>query len=231
MGVALVRILISVMVSSGCWLGCKPVFAATSAGEYRALGLSYRASERYSEAIAALKKSVEIEPRNLSGRVLLGWTQHLAGQEEAATWSLLQALYLEPVSVPALNALGIVYLVSGQLNAAVFVHTWAAILEPENEIPYYNLSLAFHRLQSYDLAISTAKKAAVLEPYNPHPIVALAIAHWDKGDRTLAKQVYGKARNLDSRYSNLNFLVYLRKAGFSSDQIRTTERILSASNQ
>ena len=206
------------------------VFAATSANEYRALGLSYRDSGRYPKAIAALKKSVELDPHNSSGRVLLGWTQHLAGQENAATWSLLQALYLKPVTVPALNALGIVYLVSGQLNAAVFVHTWAAILEPKNEIPYYNLALAFHRLRSYDLAIATAKKAAALEPSNPHPIVALALAHWDKGDRALAKQVYRRARDLDSRYRNPGFLVNLQKAGFSSEQIQITEKMLSASN-
>lgn len=210
--------------------GSERVVAASSANEYRALGLSYRSSERYPEAIAALKKSVELEPRNASGRVLLGWTQHLAGQGEAATWSLLQALYTQPVSVPALNALGIVYLVSGQLNAAVIVHTWAAVLEPKNEIPYYNLSLALHRLRSYGLAIATAKKAAALEPSNPHPVVALAIAHWDKGDHTFARQIYYRAQNLDSRYTNPAFLIELQKAGFSFNQIKTVERILSASN-
>lgn len=231
MRVATVRnVLIAVLVSSGCLLEYKPVFAATSASEYRALGLSYRASERYSAAIAALKKSVELEPQNLSGRVMLGWTQHLAGQEDAAVSSLLQVLYRDPVSVPALNALGIVYLVSGELTPAVVVHTWAAVLEPENEIAYYNLSLAFHRLRLYGLAIATAKKSAVLEPANPHPIVALAISHWDNGERKSAVQAYRKALNLDSRYSDRAFLVYLQKAGFSSDQIRTTARILSASN-
>lgn len=229
MRIVIRNILVAVLVSTGCLLGVKPVFAATSASEYRALGLDYRASERYSEAIAALKKSVELDPQNISGRVMLGWTQHLAGQEDAAVWSLLQALYRQPVSVPALNALGIVYLVSGELTPAVVVHTWAAILEPENEIAYYNLSLALVRLRLYGLAIATANKAAALEPTNPHPLVALAIAHWVMGDRTLAKLAYGKARNLDSRYSDRAFLVHLRKAGFSSDQILTTERILSAS--
>lgn len=230
MRVAIVRnILIAVLVSTGCLLEFKPVFAANSASEYRALGLDYRASERYSEAIAALKKSVELDPQNLSGWVMLGWTQHLAGQEDAAVLSLLQALSRPPVSVPALNALGIVYLVSGELTAAVVVHTWAAILKPENEIAYYNLSLAFQRLRLYGLAIATANKSAALEPTNPHPLVALAIAHWVMGDRHLAKLAYDKARNLDSRYSDRSFLVYLQKAGFSSEQIRTTERILSAS--
>lgn len=208
--------------------GPERVVAATSADKYRTLGLSYRSSERYAEAIAALKKSVELEPRNSSGWVLLGWTQHLAGQEDAATWSLLQALYQQPVTVPALNALGIVYLVSGQLNAAVLVHTWAAILEPKNEIPYYNLSLAFHRLRSYDLAIATARKAAMLEPSNPHPVVAEAIAYWGKDEQALAKQVYTRAQRLDLRYRDPAFLVNLRKAGFSTDQIQTTEKILFA---
>ena len=237
MGAANVRnIFISILVSTGCLLEFKPVFAA-SASEYRTLGLSYRASERYLEAIAALKKSVLLEPQNLSGRVMLGWTQHLAGQEDAAASSLIQALYQDPVSVPALNALGIVYLVSGELNAAVVVHTWAAILKPENEIAYYNLSLAFHRLQLYDLAIATANKAVALERTNPHPLVALAIAHWDSSNvlkggvsthRTAAQQAYRQALNLDFRYRDRAFLKELQKAGFSSEQIKTTERILSA---
>lgn len=229
-GATVRNILIAVMVSTGCLLEFKPVFAATSASEYRALGLSYRASKRYSEAIAALKKSVELEPQNRAGWVMLGWTQHLAGQEDAAGASLLQALYQDPVSVPALNALGIVYLVSGELTAAVVVHTWAASLDPENEIAYYNLSLAFHRLQVYGLAIATAKKAAALEPANPHPMVALAIAHWDMRSRTAAQLAYRQALNLDSRYRDRAFLVALKEAGFSPAQIQTAEQVLSASN-
>ena len=233
----LLNIFISVLVSTGCLFEVEPVFAATTASEYRTLGLSYRASERYDDAISALKKSVLLDPQNLSGWVMLGWTQHLAGQEGAAAASLLQALYQDPVLVPALNALGIVYLVSGELTGAVVVHTWAAILKPENEIAYYNLSLAFHRLQLYGLAIATAKKAVALEKANPHPLVALAIAHWDSTNdprgassthRSAAQQAYRQALNLDFRYRDRAFLTELRKAGFSSEQIKTTEQILSA---
>lgn len=223
------NLLIAVIVSTSCLLEFKPVNAATSASEYRSLGLSYRASERYTEAIAALKKSVELEPQNLSGRVMLGWTQHLAGQENAAAETLLQTIYYDPRNVPALNALGIVYLVSGKLNAAVTVHTWAAMLKPKNEVAYYNLSLAFHRLRLYNLAIPAAKKAAVLEPNNPHPLVAEAISHWDMGDKKSAQIAYLKAQNLDARYSDHSFLSHLKKAGFSSGQIKISERILSAS--
>jgi len=217
--------------------GCsKPVFAVTSASQYRAsqyreLGLSYQQQERYSLAIRAMKKSVELDPGNMIGRVNLGWAQHLVGQENAAESSLLQAVYRDPFSIPALNALGIVYLVNGNLASAVVVHTWAATLKPNDEIAYYNLSLAFHRLRQYDSAISTASRAATLEPHNPHPLVARAIAYWDKGEHHSALGTYRKALNLDSRYSDHAFLAYLKKAGFSYDQIRTTERILSAANE
>lgn len=223
------NILITVTVSTGCLLQFKPVIAATSASEYRSLGLSYRASERYSEAIAALKKAVELEPQNLSGRVMLGWTQHLAGQEEAAAETLLQAIYRDPRHVPAHNALGIVYLVSGELNAAVIIHSWAALLEPKNEIAYYNLSLALHRLQLYNIAIPAAKQAAKLEPNNPHPLVAAAISYWDMGDRNSAKLAYQRARNLDARYGDRSFLAHLQQAGFSLEQIQKTELILANS--
>lgn len=230
MQVAHIRnILVAVIVSTGCLLEFKPAWAATSASEYRSLGLSYRASERYAQAIAALKKSVELEPQNLSGRVMLGWTQHLAGLEDAAIESLLQVLCRDLTEVPALNALGIVYLVSGKLNAAVAVHSWAAFLDAKNEVANFNLSLAFHRLQTYDSAIATAKKAATLEPSNPHPLVALAIAHWDSGDRNQALLAYRKAQNLDFRYSDRAFLTHLKKAGFSNQQIETTQQILSRS--
>ena len=226
MGAAIARHVITVLAASSLSIA-QPV-SAIPASEYRALGLSYRAAAKYPEAIAALQKSVELEPQNLSGRVLLGWTQHLAGQKEAAAESLIQVLYRDPHSIPALNALGIVYLVSGKLNAAVFIHSWAATLEPKNEIAYYNLSLAFERLQSYEPAINTAKRAAQLEPTNPHPLVALSLAYWQSGDRPAALTAYRQAYKLDIRYRDRIFLNHLQQAGFSPEQIETTKQILAA---
>lgn len=205
-----------------------PSLAAKSGGEYRQLGLLYRQQGRFSEAIAAMQKSVELEPKNITGRVNLGWTQHLAGKEKEAALSLWQAIYQEPFFVPAYNALGIVYLVDGNVAAATLIHSWAALLKPDNEIAYFNLSLALHRLQIYNLAIICAERAATLEPNNPHPLVALAIASWDNEDKNAAKQVYTKAIQLDSRYRDRAFLSHLKQAAFSQEQIKITEQVLNA---
>ncbi len=151
------------------------VSAATTASEYRQLGLTYRQKGNFPQAIEAMQKSVQLEPQNIMGRVNLGWTLHLAGKETEAATALWEAIFQQSFFVPAYNALGIVYLVEGNLTAAVMVHAWAAILKPDNEVAYYNLSLALHRLQIYHLAIVYANRAATLEPNNPHPLVASAM--------------------------------------------------------
>jgi tetratricopeptide (TPR) repeat protein len=199
---------------------------AQSASDYRQQGLTLREQERYPEAIAALQKSVDLDPKNLSGRVLLGWTQHKAGQADAAANTLLETFYLNPFEVPTLNALGIVYLVAGKLDLAVATHGWAAILKPNNEIAYYNLSLAFERLGQGDWAVAAAKEAAKLEPTNPHPLIAEAIAHLANGEAAMAQNAYRQAIAIDPRYADSSFLPYLNEAGFSADQIQRSQQVL-----
>jgi Flp pilus assembly protein TadD len=217
-------VIVGVLVSASLLLGTPA--SATSAETYRQQGLSYREQERYPEAIAAFEQAVALDPTNLSGRIVLGWTQHKAKQNAAAAETLLQALQLNPFNVQTLNALGIVYLVEGHLTAAIAAHAWAAILQPDNEIPSYNLSLAFERVRQYNFAIATAQTAARLEPTNPHPFVALAIAHWGNGENAQAQQAYRQALSVDPRYSDAAFLNYLAEAGFSQDQIGRSQTVL-----
>ncbi len=223
--------IITILLSFACLIVNQSAFATKSAGEYRLNGLQYRQQGRYNEAIAAMEKSVELEPENIPGRVNLGWTLHLAGKQEEAATSLWKAIYKKPSFIPAYNALGIVYLVDGNLPAAVLVHTWAAFLQPDNEIAFYNLSLALHQLEIYPLAIKTANRAAKLEPNNPHPLVAAAISYWDSEDKTIAKKVYRQAINLDTRYTKIAFLNHLKKAAFTQKQINTAEKILLLSSK
>jgi len=225
------KIILPILISSfTCFIVNQTALATKSSSEYRLLGLQYRQQGRYDEAIRAMKKSVELEPENVSGRVNLGWTFHLAGNQTEAAKSLAQAIYQKPSFIPAYNALGIVYLVDGNLPASILVHSWAAFLKPDNEIAFYNLSLALHQLEIYPLAIKTANRAAKLEPNNPHPLVAATISYWDNGDKILAQQVYRQAINLDARYTQITFLNHLTKAAFTQEQVNKTKEILSNIN-
>jgi Flp pilus assembly protein TadD len=202
--------------------------AQQQASQFRQQGLADRQAGLFNQAIATLNQSTQLDPTNINGYILLGWTQHLAGDDQNAAKSLWQAILLDQRSVEAFNALGIVYLVRGDLNHAVLSHSWAAILQPDNEIAYYNLALAYQRQQVYDWAIAYAKAAAALEPYNPHPFVALAVCYWERGDRELAIEIYAQALNIDPRYNDPGFLDYLNEAGFSAEQIQSTKTILNA---
>lgn len=199
-----------------------------AADEYRQLGLTYRKQERLDEAIAALQKAVMLDPKNLDGRIILGWTEHLAKKDKAAAASLWEAIYISPTSLQAFNAIGIVYLVRGDLPQAVVLHSWAAMLKTDNEIAHYNLSLAYQRLKQYDLAIAYAQKAIELEPNNPHPFVAHAIAQWTSGDQSKAKKIFREAIGVDARYRNADFLNFLNEAGFSNEQIQTAKLVLAS---
>jgi len=214
-----------------CTLFLATTAGAQSAAELRELGLSYRDQERYPEAIAALQQAIQLEPQNLSGRVLLGWTQHRAGQETDAARTLSETLNFNPFYVPALNALGIVYLVDGKISQAALTHSWAAFLQPKNEIAYYNLSLAMERLASPDPAIFTAQTAAALEPSNPHPLVALALGYWSRGDRPAAQQAFQQAISLNPGLRDPDFRALdLEHAGFSLEQIQTVNQIATGEN-
>lgn len=211
----------------GGMLWARPVLAQ-SAADYRQLGLQYRSAGQLSEAVAAFRQAVELAPDHLDGRVNLGWTLHLAGDDRAAADVLQATALIDPFHVQTLNALGIVYLMNEDLPGAVLAHTWAAWLKPDNEVAYYNLSLALQRSTHYDWARVNAEKAAELEPDNPHPWVALAIVDWSQGDQARAKQRYQQAIDLDARYADRTFLDYLNESGFNAQQIETAKQVLAS---
>lgn len=214
-------------VSLGFWIGA-PVMASTATAEnYRIQGLTYRQQGRFDEAIAAMEAAVTLDPNNVSGQVLLGWTQHLAAQGPDAATTLTTAIQIDPFHVEASNALGIVHLVQGNLYSAIVTHLWASYLQPNNEIAYFNLSLATQRLGYYEWAIELAAQAVELEPYNPHPLIAEAIAHWSIGNREEAEDRYGEAIALSPRYRTAQLPTYLKAAAFSPDQIQVAQQILA----
>jgi Flp pilus assembly protein TadD len=196
------------------------------AAKYRQLGLKYRAQGDFTQSLAALEKSVQLAPSHVEGKVILGWTQHLAEQRQAAIATLTNALAQKPEQVSTLNALGIVYLVEGDLVKAVSTHKKALELKPDNEIAHFNLALAYHRLEDGAEAIAHAQKATELEPYNPHTWVALALVQWSGGDKKSARFSYTRAVALDGRYQQPSFLAHLQEAAFTPEQIQVVREIL-----
>ncbi|ASC70915.1 hypothetical protein XM38_018630 [Halomicronema hongdechloris C2206] len=199
-----------------------------TAARYRRQGLAYRAAQQYDRAIATLQIATALDPDAVAGWVILGWTQHLAGDTRGAIATLQTALARIPEHVPALNALGIVYLVQGDLSAAVNTHQRAIALQPDNEVAHYNLSLAYDRLNRPQAAIQHAQTATQLAPDNPHHWLALALAQIAATQPAAAREAYQKAIRQDSRYRQADFLAHLSQAGFSTPQIDRINHLRTA---
>jgi Flp pilus assembly protein TadD len=157
------------MVAAIALFGLSGPALAASAAAYRQQGIARRNQGDLPGAIAALQQAVQLEPENLAGRLSLGWTLHLAQEEEEAAEVLEETIWLDPFHPQTFNDLGIIYLVNNDLAAAVLTHNWAVLLQPDNKIAHYNISLAYHRLGYYDWAIAYAETATELKPGNPHP--------------------------------------------------------------
>ncbi len=196
-----------------------------SAASHRAEGLLYRQQEQWPEAIAQFRSAIQLEPENVQNYVLLGWTQHLAGQSREAATTLWAGIVRQPLAVASFNALGIVYLVRGEAATAIVLHSWAALLQRENEIAHYNLSLAYHQRGLFGLAQAHARYASSLEPQNPHPLLALAIAQWQQGDRAAARDSYQAALGLNPQYGDRTYRRNLERAGFLPSQIALVDTL------
>lgn len=196
-----------------------------TAERYRQQGLADRDRGDLGRSVATLKIAAALDPYNPNSHIILGWTQHLAGDRPNAITTLNTALRQDSNQVQALNALGIVYLVEGQLDQATATHHRALELKPDNEIAHYNLSLAYERLGQWDAAIHHAQQATELESQNPHPWVALALAQAASGDAIAAQATYQRAIQLDRRYLSAAHLAHLTQAGFSDSQISAVARL------
>ena len=86
---------------------------------YKNLGNAYNGLKRYDEAATALKKSSEIEPKNVSAHFNLGLTLYNAGRYSEAIESYKEAIKLRPNLAQAYFNLGLTYYAINDKTAAM----------------------------------------------------------------------------------------------------------------
>jgi DNA-binding winged helix-turn-helix (wHTH) protein/TolB-like protein len=77
------------------------------------------AVERFDEAIAAAKRTQELEPLSFVASSHLGWIYYLAGRNDEAIEQCKKILELDPSSFPARRYLGLAYEAKGQYAEAI----------------------------------------------------------------------------------------------------------------
>ena len=159
-----------------------------SARALRVYGQALIDRNRFREAIAPLKKSVEIYPVYDYAWVDLGIAQMQSGDPAAAETSLKRALRLNDENAEAHLALGVLYMGAGRGDLARPRFERAISLKPSLVEARFNLGTLYLRAGSRRLAIAQFRAVLRLEPGHGGVHHNLALALYLEGDRTGARK-------------------------------------------
>ena len=120
--------------------------------------------ELQSKAIAAARKSIELNPQLSYGHQFLGSTLSSANRYDEAIAAFKEALRLEPFNAGAHSSLGRVYwLGKGMIEEGIAEHEQAIAINPESGYAYLQLANLHIIRGNYERAEQVARKAIDLQ--------------------------------------------------------------------
>jgi len=129
---------------------------------YTILGRTYKNVGRLDEAIAAHKKSLEINPNYEKAWNNLGNTYLAQKQYAQAEQAMERAIECDPTYVFAMASLGVVYINRGKADKAVDVLEQATTLSPKMTVAHANLAQAYAKAGRFAEARQSLEQAKLL---------------------------------------------------------------------
>jgi serine/threonine protein kinase/tetratricopeptide (TPR) repeat protein len=127
-----------------------------------ALGSAYVATGKTTEAIAVLKKAVELAPTSDEGYRRLGDAFRAGGNKQDALIAYNRAIQLNPYYWFNYNAIGSAYLKFGDNPKALESFQHVTQLEPDNAAGYENISAVYFTMGQFDECVPVLQKALEL---------------------------------------------------------------------
>ena len=131
---------------------------------WKVLGAILQNTGRISESLAAMKKSVELEPRDAEAHNNLGVILQELGRLDEAAESCKQAIALKPDNAEAHSNLGLILKKLGRLNESEASCKQAIALKPDLAEAHNNLGNALQALGRLDESEASFKQAIALKP-------------------------------------------------------------------
>ncbi len=152
-------------------------YATQSPRLYNDLALGYDKLGKHEEAIAALKKAVEIKPDYGEAYINLGSAYSDMGKYEEAIAAYRKAVEMKPDFDAVYNNLGFTYSRMGKHEEAIDCYMKAIALNPRRDTAYFNLGFAYRDLGKYEDAILSYKKILEFSPDNLNAFSHLGSAY------------------------------------------------------
>jgi Flp pilus assembly protein TadD len=161
------------------------------------LGNELNRSGKYSEAVDAYRKAVEISPDLTGGLNGLGVAYMSLKRYRDAVDAFLQALRTEPDSAWTYSNLGLAYLESGNEREAVDALKKAVSIMPDLGAAQFNLGLAFRRMGMYREAAEAYRNAVRATPRNAEAHFHLGIMYINLNSEDAAMEEYKILKDLN----------------------------------
>ncbi len=128
------------------------------------LGSVYMGIGRTAEAIAELKRALELAPSSDEGYRRLGSAYAAAGRRDEALQTYQKAIEINPYNWLNHNQLGAAHLRFGQNDKAMEAFRRVTEIEPDRASGYSNIGVVFYRQGKWKECIPAFEKATELQP-------------------------------------------------------------------
>ena len=181
---------------------CRQLIAARpgNADAHNVLGVTLQALGRNEEAIASLKRAIELAPEAASIHANLGEILRQQGKTEEAAEALEQAVKLDPNNGQAHNNLGITYFERGKPKIAVEHYRKAIEIRPDMAEAHNNLGNALRVMRDIDGAIQAYQDALVHRERYPEVYNNLGTLLQQRGQLDEAEHALRKAVGQNPAY-------------------------------
>ncbi|MFQ5946470.1 MAG: tetratricopeptide repeat protein [Anaerolineae bacterium] len=166
------------------------------------LGVLYGRERRWDEALEALARSIEAEPRAADTLVNRGWVLMELRRYEDAMAAFEAALTLQPRLARAHAGLGSLLVESkGDYTEGMRHYLTAVNLDPENPALLNDLGWLSYKMSRYPEAVAALEKATTLDPNNPMIQTNLGLAYQKAGKLDEAVAHLQKALAINPEYT------------------------------
>ncbi len=165
------------------------------------LGLSLRYSGKYQEAVAQLRRAVELNPFSGAFRLELGNALGLAGDPQAAVEELQGTLRLYPNAPEVYHALGGNYKRAGDLEAAVEAYEQAIALRPGDPEILNSLAAVYLDQSNFEGAHQIFQRLVGEWPARPDYRANLGVALFFLGQPEAALAACAQALKIDPDFA------------------------------
>lgn len=176
----------------------------TSSEFYYRKGYCYNEFDKYDDAIASLKKAVELKSNYTSAYNELGYAYLKQENREDALKTFNKALDVDPKSAVAMNGIGDVYKdIDKNMDKAIEAYQRTLRTAPENKKANYQIGWCLNDKEKYNDAVVYLKKALTIDSKYVNAMTELGYSYYSLENYDDALNQFDKA--LSIRKSELSF--------------------------